>query len=209
MFAVSERHEVVIISRRKVSYIVASLCDTLEHITTKPLREEPPLSGYPDANAELGKASTDGLGREVVGGLHNWFKFYLEDCPIADQSEREHQEKQNDRSCEKIDTFLNRDRKGSVESSPFERVHSLESAVNQRGRERKGPPEIVQKFHLRKRPISSADLPMTPIERAEHHFGPFWEKDFGALSGGPLFSRPLCFTADRAFKDRRGSKEPP
>ena len=25
---------------------------------------------------------------------------------------------------------------------------------------------------------------------------PFWEKDFGAMSGGPLFSRPLCFAAD-------------
>ena len=64
------------------------------------------------------------------------------------------------------------------------------SAVNQRGRERKGPPEIIQKF-------SSADFPMTPMERTEHHFGPFWEKDFGAISGGPFFSRPLCFTADK------------
>ena len=36
-------------------------------------------------------------------------------------------------------------------------------------------------------PISSADFPMTPIERAEHHSGPFWEKDFGAISGGPFF----------------------
>ena len=30
----------------------------------------------------------------------------------------------------------------------------------------------------------------------EQHFGSFWEKDFGAISGGPLFSWPLCFTAD-------------
>ena len=28
---------------------------------------------------------------------------------------------------------------------------------------------------------------MTPMERTEHHFGPFREKDF----------RPLCFTADK------------
>ena len=38
---------------------------------------------------------------------------------------------------------------------------------------------------------------MTPMERAEHHFRPFWEKDFGAISSGPFFSRPLCFTADQ------------
>ena len=30
----------------------------------------------------------------------------------------------------------------------------------------------------------------------EHHFGPFWEKDFGAISRGLLFSRPFCFTAE-------------
>ena len=36
---------------------------------------------------------------------------------------------------------------------------------------------------------------MAPMERIEHHFGPFWEKDFGAISGGPFFSRPLCFTS--------------
>ena len=61
----------------------------------------------------------------------------------------------------------------------------------------KGPPEeIIQKFRLSKWPISSADFPMTPMERTEHHFGPFWEKDLGAISGGPFFSRPLWFTAD-------------
>ena len=59
-----------------------------------------------------------------------------------------------------------------------------------------GPPEVIQKFHLRKWPISSADFPMTPMERTKHHFGAFGEKDFGAISGGPFFSRPLCFTAD-------------
>ena len=72
----------------------------------------------------------------------------------------------------------------------------LPSAVNQRGRERKGRPEIIQKFRVRKWPISSADFPMTPMERAEHHSGPFWEKDFGATPGGPFFSRPLCCTAE-------------
>ena len=38
---------------------------------------------------------------------------------------------------------------------------------------------------------------MTPMERTEHHFGPFGEKDFGAISGGPFFFRPLCFTAKK------------
>ena len=60
-----------------------------------------------------------------------------------------------------------------------------------RGRERKGPPEIIQKCRLRKWPSSSADFPMTPVETTEHHCGPLWEKDFGAISSGPFFSRPL------------------
>ena len=51
----------------------------------------------------------------------------------------------------------------------------------------------------KKWPIFERRFPhMTPMERAEHHFGPFWEKDFGAISGGHFFSRPLLFTADRA-----------
>ena len=45
--------------------------------------------------------------------------------------------------------------------------------VKQRGRERKGPPEIIQKSRLRNWPISSADFPMNPMEETEHHFGPF------------------------------------
>ena len=57
------------------------------------------------------------------------------------------------------------------------------SAVKQRGRERKGPPEIIRKFRC-------------PMEGTEHHFGLFLEQDFGAISGGPLFSRPLWFTAE-------------
>ena len=47
------------------------------------------------------------------------------------------------------------------------------SAVKQRGRERKGPPEIIQEFRLKNWPISSAVFPMTPMEGTEHHFGPF------------------------------------
>ena len=47
------------------------------------------------------------------------------------------------------------------------------SAVKQRGRERKGSPEIIQKLRLRNWPVSSADFPMTPMQGTEHHFGPF------------------------------------
>ena len=41
-----------------------------------------------------------------------------------------------------------------------------ESAVKQRGQERKGPPEIIQKFRLRKWPISSSEFPMTSLQSA-------------------------------------------
>ena len=53
------------------------------------------------------------------------------------------------------------------------------------------PRNHQQRFRLRNRPISSADLPMTPMEGTEHHFAPFQKKGIGATSGGPLFSRPL------------------
>ena len=48
------------------------------------------------------------------------------------------------------------------------------SAAHQRGRERKGPLEIIQKFRLRNWPISSANFPMTPMEGTQHHFRPLW-----------------------------------
>ena len=38
----------------------------------------------------------------------------------------------------------------------------VNSAVKQRGRERKGPP--IQKFRLRNWPISSGGFPVTPME---------------------------------------------
>ena len=47
--------------------------------------------------------------------------------------------------------------------------------------EKGAPRNHLQKFRLRKWPISSADFRMTPMERTDHHFGPFWEKDFGAI----------------------------
>ena len=47
------------------------------------------------------------------------------------------------------------------------------SAVKQRVRERKGPPEIIQKFRLRNWPVASAEIPMTPMEGTKRHLGPF------------------------------------
>ena len=35
------------------------------------------------------------------------------------------------------------------------------------------------------------------MEGTEHNFGPFQEKDIGAMSGGPLFSRPLWISAEK------------
>ena len=32
---------------------------------------------------------------------------------------------------------------------------------------------------------------MTPMEGTEHHFRPFQDKDFGAVSGGPLSPGPF------------------
>mmetsp|Transcript_25895 Transcript_25895/g.59785 ORF Transcript_25895/g.59785 Transcript_25895/m.59785 type:complete len:696 (+) Transcript_25895:37-2124(+) len=42
---------------------------------------EPPYSGRKSGFEHIfvGEASTDSHGRDVVGGLHNWFKFYLEE----------------------------------------------------------------------------------------------------------------------------------
>ena len=60
------------------------------------------------------------------------------------------------------------------------------------------PPEIIQKFRRRKWPISSADFPSRPLRKGQSTIiWPSWgEKDFGAISGGPFFSRPLRFTAE-------------
>ena len=76
----------------------------------------------------------------------------------------------------------------------FSRRGVLISAGKRSGRERKGPPEIIQKFRLRKRPISSADFPVTPLERAEHHVGPFWGEGFwGNIRRPLLLPAPLFY----------------
>ena len=63
----------------------------------------------------------------------------------------------------------------------------------QKGPGEKGAPRNHPEIRLRNWPISSTDFPMTPMEGTEHHFvGPFQEKDFGAISGGPSSPSPFC-----------------
>ena len=69
-----------------------------------------------------------------------------------------------------------------------------QSAVNQRGRERKGPPETIQKFRLKKWPISSADFPSRLLWKEQHHFGPFLGEGFwGNIRRPLLLPSPLVY----------------
>ena len=60
---------------------------------------------------------------------------------------------------------------------------------------------------LRKWPISSADLPMTRMEGAEHHFDLFRRRDFGAISGPPTHTHTHTHTktAQKHAKYRKSS----
>ena len=58
-----------------------------------------------------------------------------------------------------VSNFSNRTRKNAKETNGPIFTLELLSAAEQRGRERKGPPEIIKKFRLRNWPISSADFP--------------------------------------------------
>ena len=70
-----------------------------------------------------------------------------------------------------------------------------EIAVNQRGRERKGPGE---KGAPRNHPeISSQKLADFERRFPYDSYGRDRQKDFGGISGGPFLSRPLWFTAER------------
>ena len=73
---------------------------------------------------------------------------------------------------------------------------ATKSAVKPRGRERKRPPEIIQKFRLRKWPISSADCPVTPMEEQSTILALFGRRILGQYPAAPFFSWPHCFTAD-------------
>ena len=72
--------------------------------------------------------------------------------------------------------------------------------------EKGAPRNHPESLCLRNGLISSADFPMTPMEGTDT-FWPFLGEGFGAISGGPFFSRPLCFTADcRQFPPRIACK---
>ena len=72
-----------------------------------------------------------------------------------------------------------------IQDSCWDLQARLSSAVRQRGRERKGPPEIIQKFRLRKWPISSADFPMTPMGRTETVLALFGRRISGQYPAAP------------------------
>ena len=70
------------------------------------------------------------------------------------------------------------------------------SAVKQRGREKWAPrnhPEISSQ----KLADFECRFPYDSYGKNRAPFWPFWDKDFGATSGGPFFSRPLCFAAEK------------
>ena len=103
-------------------------------------------------------------------------------------------------------------RDASEEKQANNGTRLLVSAVKQRGRERKGTKKKVMKFRLRNWPISSADLfPYDSYGRDRHLFGPFQEKDFGAMSGGPiaLLAPSFYFGANsKRAEDRMDSPNP-
>ena len=68
------------------------------------------------------------------------------------------------------------------------------SAVKQRGRKMKQPPEIIQKLHLRKWPISSADFPYDSYGKNRAPFLPFLGEGFwGNIRRPLLLPAPLFY----------------
>ena len=71
------------------------------------------------------------------------------------------------------------------------------SAVKQRGRERKGPPEIVQKYRLRNWPISSADFPSRLLWKGQSTILALLRRRIlGQYPAAPCSPGPIWFTAD-------------
>ena len=70
------------------------------------------------------------------------------------------------------------------------------SAVNQRGREKKGPPDIAPKSFSQKGPKWCSVLSIGVIGKSALEIGHFLRRNFWMISGGPFLSWPLCFTAD-------------
>ena len=70
------------------------------------------------------------------------------------------------------------------------------SAVKQRGREKKGPPDIAPKSFSQKGPKWCSVPSIGVIEKSALEIGQFLRRNFWMISGGPFLSRPLCFTAE-------------
>ena len=85
-------------------------------------------------------------------------------------------------------------KKNSQTIIPCNSLNHKRSAAKQRDRERKGAPEIIQKFRLRNWPISSADFPMTPMEWDRAPFWPFLgEGFFGNIRRPLVLPAPLFY----------------
>ena len=75
-------------------------------------------------------------------------------------------------------------------------VSNYFSAVKQRGRDNKGPPDISQNPSPKKGQDVALSLSLGVIGKSALEIGHFLGRNFGMISGGPFLSRPLCFTAE-------------
>ena len=80
------------------------------------------------------------------------------------------------------------------------------SAVKQRGRENKGPPDIAPKSFL-KGPKWCSVPSIGVIGKSAVDIGQFLRRNCWMISGSPFLSRPLCITAENPQKPR--AVEPP
>ena len=71
------------------------------------------------------------------------------------------------------------------------------SAVKQRGREKKGPPDIALKSFSQKGPKWCSVRSIGVIGKSALEIGQFLTRNFWMIFGGPFLSRPLCFTAEK------------
>ena len=72
-------------------------------------------------------------------------------------------------------------------------VLALLSAVKQRGREKKGPPDIAPKSFSQKGPRWCSVLSIGVIGKSALEIGHFLRRNFWMISGAPFLSRPLWF----------------
>ena len=70
------------------------------------------------------------------------------------------------------------------------------SAVKQKGRKKKGPPDIAPKSFSQKGPKWCSVLSIGVIGKSALEIGHVLRRNIWMISGGPFLSRPLCFIAD-------------